>query len=85
IIIEKIMALRSVNEKTNQFENEFWSAEALDRYYERIKKRKAKHPMALMFTAAMDEWFRSKGQERVVPGGSSRSSGELSISVKERR
>ncbi|MFM9890494.1 MAG: protein TolQ [Rickettsiales bacterium] len=84
IIIEKFFALRSVNEKTSQFENEFWSAEALDRYYERIKKRKAKHPIALMFTAAMDEWFRSKSQERVVPGGSSRSSGELSISVKER-
>lgn len=44
IIIEKFAALRSVNEKTNQFENEFWSAEALDKYYEKTKKRKAKHP-----------------------------------------
>lgn len=84
IIIEKILTLRSVNEKTNQFESEFWSAEALDKYYERIKKRKAKHPLALMFSAAMDEWFRSKGQERLVPSGSSRSGGDLSISVKER-
>ena len=83
IIIDKFTSLRSVNEKTSNFESEFWQAEALDKYYDRIKKRKAKHPIALMFSAAMDEWFRSKGAERVVPG-SGRSSGELSISTKER-
>ncbi len=85
IIIEKVMTLRSVNDKTNQFESEFWSTDALDKYYDRIKKRKAKHPLALMFSAAMEEWFRSKGQERLVPSGSSRASaGDLTISVKER-
>jgi biopolymer transport protein TolQ len=85
IIIEKFAALRSVNEKTNQFENEFWSAEALDKYYEKTKKRKAKHPLALMFSAAMEEWFRSKGQERLVPIGTSRGgSSDLTITVKER-
>lgn len=83
IIIEKFFGLRSVNEKTSQFESEFWSAEALDKYYEKIKKRKSKHPVALMFTAAMEEWIRSKGQERLVPNTAARSS-ELSISVKER-
>ncbi len=82
IIIEKMMALRSVNDKTSQFENEFWSTDALDKYYERVKKRKAKHPLALMFSAAMDEWFRSRGQERIMPGRSS--GGDLNISVKER-
>ena len=84
IIIEKFMSLRSVNDKTSQFENEFWQTDALDRYYEKVKKRKSKHPLALMFSAAMDEWLRSKSQERIVPGGSSRSSGDLSISTKER-
>ena len=84
IIIEKFLALRSVNEKTSQFENEFWSAEALDKYYEKVKKRKGKHPLSLMFSAAMEEWFRSKGQERLVPAGSSRSGVDLTISVKER-
>lgn len=84
IIIEKYTSFRSVNERTNQFENEFWQAEALDKYYERVKKRKSKHPLALMFTAAMDEWFRSKTGARVVPGGSSSTGGELNISLKER-
>lgn len=85
IIIDKFTTFRSVNDKTNVFENEFWQADALDKYYERVKKRKSKHPLALMFTAAMDEWFRSKGSQRVVPSGSSSSSaGELNISLKER-
>ncbi len=90
IIIDKFTSLRSVNDKTSNFENEFWQAEALDKYYDRIKKRKSKHPIALMFTAAMDEWFRSKGQEqRLVPSGSGSSlgasrGGELNISLKER-
>lgn len=84
IIIEKFMALRSVNEKTSQFENEFWSAEALDKYYEKIKKRKSKHPLGLMFSAAMEEWFRSKGQERLVPSSAGRGSSDLTITVKER-
>ena len=85
IIIEKYFTLSNINERTAQFENEFWSAEALDKFYEKVKKRKSKHPLSLMFTAAMDEWFRSRGQERLVPGGSaSRGSGELTISLKER-
>jgi biopolymer transport protein TolQ len=85
IIFDKFATFRSVNEKTNQFEGEFWQADALDKYYERVKKRKSKHPLALMFTAAMDEWFRSKSSQRVVPGGSSSSgAGELNISLKER-
>ena len=85
IIIDKFTSLRSVNDKTSNFENEFWQAEALDKFYDKVKKRKARHPLALMFIAAMDEWFRSKGQERVVPGGSSiRGTGELNISLKER-
>lgn len=85
IIIDKFTTLRSMNDKTAQFESEFWQAEALDKFYDKVKKRKSKHPLALMFTAAMDEWFRSKGQERVVPGGSAaRGAGELNISLKER-
>ena len=84
IIIEKMAALRTVNDRTSQFENEFWSADALDKYYEKVKKRKSKHPIALMFSSAMEEWFRSKGQERLVPTGLRASSSDLTISVKDR-
>ncbi len=82
IILDKFTALRSLTDRTNQFENEFWSADALDKFYERIKKRKAKHPIAVMFSAAMDEWLRSKAQDRVVPRGAG--VGDLQVSVKER-
>lgn len=83
IIIEKFGSLRSLMDRTNAFENEFWSADALDKFYERIKKRKAKHPIAVMFSAAMDEWLRSKAQDRVVPRGG-QGGNELQVSVKER-
>jgi biopolymer transport protein TolQ len=81
IIFEKWMTFRQLAGRSENFENEFWSAEALDKFYDKVKKRKSRHPMSLMFTAAMDEWFRGKTSERVV--GKS-SSGELTISLKER-
>lgn len=59
IIFEKWMLMKSIKAKTRQFEQEFWAADALDKFHERIKKR-ASHPMAVVFVAAMDEWFRSK-------------------------
>jgi biopolymer transport protein TolQ len=82
IILEKFMYMRSIMDRTSAFENEFWSADALDKFYERVKKRKARHPMAVMFTAAMEEWFRSKqGTDRVVP--STRGEG-IQIGMKDR-
>lgn len=59
IIIEKWTMMKSVKASARQFEKEFWSSDALDKLHERVKKRKP-HPMAKVFTAAMEEWFRSK-------------------------
>jgi biopolymer transport protein TolQ len=81
IIIEKHMSLRSTINKTNLFENEFWSADSLDKFYDRLKKRKAKHAIAIIFNAAMDEWLRSKQSDRVVR---SSTAGDITISTKER-
>ncbi|MCE3005301.1 MAG: protein TolQ [Rickettsiales bacterium] len=82
IIFEKWMTFHQLAGRSENFENEFWTAEALDKFYDRIKKRKSRHPMALMFTTAMDEWFRSKNNERLV--GRPAGSGELTITLKER-
>ena len=85
IIFDKTMVYRQILGRSENFENEFWSADALDKFYDKIKKRKSKHPMALMFSAAMDEWFRGKSTERVVRGSSAASSSsELTITLKER-
>ena len=59
LIFEKWFMFRRITTKAARFENEFWSSEALDKFYEKSKKR-ANHPMAIMFVAAMEEWFRSK-------------------------
>lgn len=59
IIFEKFMLFRRIKDKAARFETEFWSSEALDKFYEKTKKR-VNHPMAVMFVAAMEEWFRSK-------------------------
>lgn len=62
IIIEKWYTYRTIKAKSAQFENDFWSSEALDKFHEKVKKR-ANHPMAVVFVAAMEEWFRSKGKD----------------------
>jgi biopolymer transport protein TolQ len=68
IIFEKWFLFRSVKAKAQKFESDFWSSEALDKFYEKIKKR-ANHPMAIIFVAAMEEWFRSKSTIAQNPQG----------------
>ncbi len=60
IIFEKAMAMKRIRAKGKNFEHDFWASEALDKFYEKTKKR-APHPYSVMFLAAMEEWFRSKG------------------------
>jgi len=76
IIFEKWFMFRSVKAKATRFENDFWASEALDKFYEKTKKR-ANHPMAIIFVAAMEEWFRSKSN------GSQTAQG-LKLSLRER-
>ncbi len=59
IIFEKWFLFKNIKAKAARFESEFWSSEALDKFYEKTKKR-TNHPMAIIFVAAMEEWFRSK-------------------------
>ncbi|MFO0389553.1 MAG: protein TolQ [Alphaproteobacteria bacterium] len=61
IIFEKTFLFRRVKAKAIKFENDFWSSEALDQFHEKTKKRGG-HPMANIFIAAMEEWFRSKNK-----------------------
>lgn len=78
IIIEKFMLFKSLSTKTSRFEQEFWSADALDQFWEKVKKRKSLHPIAAVFNSAMEEWTRARSTERRPAGG------DLQISVKER-
>ncbi len=62
IIFEKMMSFKTARLKAHKFEKDFWSAQELDSFYDRVKKKKLSHPMAQMFLAAMEEWYRSQSQ-----------------------
>ncbi|MBV8938373.1 MAG: protein TolQ [Alphaproteobacteria bacterium] len=80
IIFEKWLMVKTVRARSKAFENEFWASDALDKLNERVKKR-VNHPMAVMFTAAMEEWFRSKS----APGFSLQSSASRNFAnIRER-
>ncbi|MFW0776485.1 MAG: protein TolQ [Rickettsiales bacterium] len=68
IIFEKYFLFRNIKAKAARFEADFWSSEALDKFYEKSKKR-VNHPMAVIFVAAMEEWFRSKNSADQTPQG----------------
>ena len=76
IIFEKWFMFRSIKAKAQRFENDFWASDALDKFYEKSKKR-ANHPMAIIFVAAMEEWFRSKNRAGKTAQG-------LKLSLRER-
>lgn len=71
VIFEKSIRLFSIKRRLSEFESAFWSGIPLDELYRRTAKR-ADHPMAMMFTAAMEEWrdgpktFASDAQERLI-------------------
>ena len=76
IIVEKWYLFRNIKAKATRFENDFWASDALDKFYEKSKKR-VNHPMAIIFVAAMEEWFRTKS-------GAAPSTSGLKISLRER-
>ena len=61
IIFDKTMRFKMIKQRSTKFESDFWAAEALDGFYEKVKRR-ASHPYAVVFMAAMEEWFRSNGK-----------------------
>lgn len=55
IIISKRLTLKKLDRRANRFEDAFWSGEALDKLYLRVKKSPP-DPLLLTFTAGMEEW-----------------------------
>lgn len=58
IIVEKIVSLRKLNARADQFEQSFWSGVSLDDLYNRTGSQPS-DPMTAVFIAAMREWKRS--------------------------
>lgn len=77
IMFDKYVRYKSVKIASNRFEKEFWSSNAVDKFYERIRKR-VNHPLAAVFVSGMDEWYRSR-RENTGGNGST-----LHVGVRER-
>jgi biopolymer transport protein TolQ len=72
IIFEKIIALRSVNARSDKFEDRFWSGGSVDSLFDEVGRR-PNSPMAALFAAAMREWRQSTapdhtGQQTILGG-----------------
>ena len=58
IIFEKLLWLRRLNARADDFESAFWSGNPLEDLYDRIGTQ-PRDPMSAVFVAAMREWQRS--------------------------
>ena len=58
IIFEKILRMRKLRARAQDFEEAFWSGGSLEDLYDRMDSR-PKDPMSSIFIAAMREWRRS--------------------------
>ena len=58
IIFDKILRIRQLYSRAEQFEESFWSGGSLEELYDRIGARPL-DPMSAVFVAAMREWRRS--------------------------
>lgn len=76
IIIHKRMMLKKLNRRADRFEDAFWSGEALDKLYQRVKKSPS-DPLLATFSSGMDEW--QAGIAAGIP-----SSESLQASLKQR-
>jgi biopolymer transport protein TolQ len=76
IIISKRTTLKKLNRRADRFEDAFWSGEALDKLFQRVKKSPP-DPLLTTFTAGMEEW--QAGIAAGIP-----SSESLQASLKQR-
>ncbi|CCG40041.1 protein TolQ [Magnetospirillum molischianum] len=58
IIFDKILKVRQLTQRADQFEESFWSGGSLEELYDRIGSRPL-DPMSSVFVAAMREWRRT--------------------------
>ncbi len=61
IIFDKVLRIRTLQRKAEQFEKKFWSGSSLEDLFERGGQRPGE-PMSSIFVAAMKEWRRSSGK-----------------------
>ena len=78
IIFEKLLGLRRLNARSDEFERSFWSGRSLEDLYDRIGAQ-PRDPMSSIFAAAMREWRR-----KVMRAGNGEEGREHSGGLQER-
>ena len=61
IIFEKLLTVRRLNRRSDEFEQAFWSGKSLDDLFDRVASN-PRDPMAAVFSAAMREWRRANSR-----------------------
>ncbi|WP_037498070.1 protein TolQ [Sphingomonas jaspsi] len=67
IIFTHSIRLRSINRQTDKFEQDFWSAQDIDAFHR--QRENDKLPIAVVMSAAMDEWRRSTKTAQIDRAG----------------
>jgi len=60
IIFEKLLTVRRLNKRSDEFEQAFWSGKSLDDLFDKVSSN-PRDPMSAVFAAAMREWRRGSG------------------------
>jgi biopolymer transport protein TolQ len=60
IIFEKLLTVRRLNKRSDEFEQAFWSGKSLDDLFDKVSSN-PRDPMSAVFAAAMREWRRVSG------------------------
>ena len=82
VIIDKLIAFRTLRRRAARFEQNFWSGRALDDLYNHYSSR-ADHPIAALFVAGLREWKRSfeKGPPRDLAQLNERVEKAMNVSI----
>nr|WP_294847054.1 protein TolQ [uncultured Sphingomonas sp.] len=67
IIFTHSIRLKKINRLTDQFEKDFWASSDIDAFY--AKRQNDPLPIAVVMTAAMDEWRRSTKTKAIDRAG----------------
>lgn len=67
IIFTHSIRLKSINRRTDAFERDFWAAQDIDAFHR--QRQDDKLPIAVVMSAAMDEWRRSTKTAKIDRAG----------------
>lgn len=78
ITIEKYTRFNALKLNASRFEKEFWKADSVDSFHDKVRRKKIPTPIEKVFLVAMEEWTEGKGKVRKTGPAS------ISIGIRDR-